>query len=81
MCLIGSIYHGKKAWRSTPEDYKEYMRLGRPKSWRKWPINNWLWKDQDKHPKSYLWQVRIVSLVGVALSFSLFFIGTIIFLN
>jgi hypothetical protein len=79
--FILSLYHAKRAWRSTPEEYVEHLRLVRPKSWRKWPIYNWLWKDQDKHPKLVLWNDRILSILGVAVSLLLLFIGTAIFLN
>jgi hypothetical protein len=42
VCLLLSIFHGIKAWTSSSEEFVILSKSERPKSWRKWPIYNWL---------------------------------------
>jgi len=63
--LALSVYWGRIAWRSSPDEYVRYLQSWRPSNWRKWPVYGWLWSFCDSMPSATLWQTRIAFLLGV----------------
>jgi hypothetical protein len=78
--LALSVYWGRIAWRSSPDEYVRYLQGWRPNSWRKWPVYGWLWRLCDSMPSTTLWQTRIAFVLGIGMGlFGLLAAGTIAF--
>ena len=54
-----SVYWGRIAWRSSPDEYVRYLQSWRPRNWRKWPVYGWFWSFCDSMPSATLWQTPL----------------------
>jgi hypothetical protein len=63
-------YVARRAWRSTPQEWNAWNLRLRPRSWDRWPIYGALWRDVDRHPTLYLWQARLVGILGLGMCIS-----------
>src|SRR5207245_11337932 len=67
--LALSVYWGRIAWRSSPDEYVRYLQSWRPSNWRKWPVYGWLWSFCDSMPSATLWQKRIALLICIFMGY------------
>ena len=66
--LVGMLlcgFRGFRAWTSSPEAWALDHQLHRPRNWTRCPILRAQCRDRDLHPRRYLWQDRILAVVGV----------------
>jgi hypothetical protein len=61
-----SLYWTIRAWRSSPDTWRNLNQQSRPASWERWPVYRLLWRDFDRHPSRYLWQTRILGPLSLA---------------
>lgn len=65
--LTLTLFAASKAWRLTPDEYVAWLQTQRPKNWRRWPVNGWLWTSMDARPSYTMWQARVLSVFCIAM--------------
>ena len=65
--LALSCYWSARAWRSSPDSWRDANQRLRPASWQRWPVYAALWRDFDRHTPRYLWLARFLAPTGAAL--------------
>lgn len=66
LLVIGAafVWSAVRPWRSTPESWLATIR-GRPGAWPNWPPFSWMLKELERHPRLYLWQARVIPILGL----------------
>ena len=64
-----AFYGAVRSWSSSPSDWRDLI-AALTGSTKHWPVYSWIWRDLERHPVRYLWQARILSLLGTGFSFA-----------
>lgn len=79
ICLFLVLRWVPLVWRSSPQQFNDYLNTLRPKSWKRWYLVNFFWYDQDRHPSRVLWEHRIWTIFGFFGSLLFIVVGILIF--
>ena len=70
-------FYGYKSWSSDAKTWSAFIRRNKKDDVISRWFYGWLWRDVDRHPTSYLWQARIGSLFGIALTGLFLYVGMV----
>ena len=66
--LAGLFAHASvKAWRSSSDEWRDYVLSRQPKNWRRWWMLTWPLLHLESSPTPYLWQARLLGPLGALL--------------